>query len=50
MQRVLDPSRSSGAYFPFPLGFSLENGADQLSACFTDVTMKRYNDPTSSRR
>jgi ubiquinone/menaquinone biosynthesis C-methylase UbiE len=44
MQLVLDPARPSDACFSDPLGFSLENGADQLSACFTDVTMKRYSD------
>jgi ubiquinone/menaquinone biosynthesis C-methylase UbiE len=44
MQRVFDPARPSDAYFASPLGFSLGNGADQLSACFTDVTMKRYSD------
>jgi SAM-dependent methyltransferase len=44
MQRVLDPSRPSDAYFAAPLGFSLENGADQLSACFADVTLERYGD------
>ena len=44
MQRVLDPSRSSDAYFTVHLGFSLENGADQLSACFTDVRLERYRD------
>ena len=47
MQRVLDTPRSSDAYFASPLGFSLENGADQLSACFTDVTLERYRDSLS---
>jgi ubiquinone/menaquinone biosynthesis C-methylase UbiE len=44
MQRVLGPSRSSEAYFTVPLAFSLENGADHLSACFTDVRLERYRD------
>jgi len=44
MQHVLDPSRPSDAYFAAPLDFSLENGAEQLSPYFTDVTLQRYKD------
>jgi 2-polyprenyl-3-methyl-5-hydroxy-6-metoxy-1,4-benzoquinol methylase len=44
MQRLLDPSRPTDAYFAAPLGFSLENGAEQLSPYFSDVTLWRYRD------
>lgn len=44
MQRVLDPSRSSDACLAAPPAFSLENGADQLSANFKDVELRRYED------
>ena len=30
--------------FDAPLGFSLENGAPQLSRCFAEVTLRRYPD------
>ncbi|CAN5794919.1 MAG: class I SAM-dependent methyltransferase [Rubrobacter sp.] len=44
MQRILDPSRTAEGYFRDPLGFSLENGAEQLSPWFSDVTLRRYED------
>jgi ubiquinone/menaquinone biosynthesis C-methylase UbiE len=44
MQRILDPSRPTEGYFREPLGFSLENGAGQLSPRFSDVTLRRYED------
>jgi SAM-dependent methyltransferase len=44
MQRVLDPSRSDDGYFQDHLEFSLENGAEQLSPWFSDVTLRRYED------
>lgn len=42
MQRILDPSRPSDAYFVAHLGFSLENGAGQPSPCFEDVALQWY--------
>jgi SAM-dependent methyltransferase len=44
MQRVLDPSRPTDEYFREPLEFSLENGAEQLSPWFPEVTLRRYED------
>jgi ubiquinone/menaquinone biosynthesis C-methylase UbiE len=44
MQRVLDPSRPTDGYFQDLLNFSLENGAEQLSPWFSDVTLRRYED------
>lgn len=45
MQQILDPSRpTSGYYFGNLLEFSLENGAEQLSPWFSDVTLRRYED------
>jgi ubiquinone/menaquinone biosynthesis C-methylase UbiE len=44
MQRVLDPSRPTDGYFGEPLQFSLENGAEQLSPWFSEVTLRRYED------
>jgi len=44
MQRILDPSRPGDNYFGTPLDFSLENGAEQLSPWFSDVTLRRYED------
>ena len=44
MQRVLDPSHPTDGYFREPLEFSLENGAEQLSPWFSEVTLRRYED------
>ena len=44
MQRVLDPSRPTDDYFRDLLEFSLENGAEQLSSWFSEVTLRRYED------
>jgi ubiquinone/menaquinone biosynthesis C-methylase UbiE len=45
MQRVLDPSRpTNGYYVRNLLEFSLENGAEQLSPWFSEVTIRRYED------
>lgn len=44
MLRVLDPSRSTDDYFRGVLEFSLENGAEQLSPWFREVTLQRYED------
>ena len=44
MRRVLNPKRTDDAYFQSPPGFSLENGAEQLSPWFSDVTLRRYED------
>jgi len=44
MQRILDPSRPSEDYFAPHLEFSLENGAEQLSPRFSDVTLRRYRE------
>src|SRR5918994_1679809 len=44
MQRILDPSRPADNYFGTTLDFSLENGAEQLSPWFSDVTLRRYED------
>jgi ubiquinone/menaquinone biosynthesis C-methylase UbiE len=45
MQQILDPSRpTSGYYFRNLLEFSLENGAEQLSPWFSEVTLRRYED------
>ena len=45
MQQILDPSRpTNGYYFGNLLEFSLENGAEQLSPFFSEVTLRRYKD------
>ncbi|HET7272083.1 MAG TPA: class I SAM-dependent methyltransferase [Rubrobacter sp.] len=44
MQRVLDPSRPTDGYFRDVLEFSLENGAEQLSPWFPEVTLRRNQD------
>jgi SAM-dependent methyltransferase len=44
MQRVLDPGRGESGYFRDRLGFSLENGHEQLSRHFADVSFSRYDD------
>jgi hypothetical protein len=44
MQHLLDPSSPVERYFPTPLAFSLENGAEQLSPWFSEVTLRRYED------
>ena len=44
MRRVLDPGHADDAYFQSPLGFSLENGVEQLSPWFSDVRLRRYED------
>jgi ubiquinone/menaquinone biosynthesis C-methylase UbiE len=44
MQHLLYPSRPAESYFQGLLEFSLENGADQLSPWFSDVTLQRYED------
>ena len=44
MQRALDPSRPANGYFRDLLEFSLEDGAEQLSPWFPDVTLRRYED------
>jgi SAM-dependent methyltransferase len=42
MQHMLDPSSPVERYFPTPLAFSLENGAEQLSPWFSEITLRRY--------
>ena len=45
MQRILAPSCPPGGFFfGTHLDFSLENGAEQLSPYFSDVTLQRYED------
>ncbi|HWS80026.1 MAG TPA: class I SAM-dependent methyltransferase [Rubrobacter sp.] len=45
MQQILDRSRpTDGYYFGNHLEFSLENGAEQLSPFFSEVTLRRYED------
>jgi SAM-dependent methyltransferase len=44
MQSVLDPSRPTDNYFGEPLEFGLENGTEQLSPWFSDVTLRRFED------
>lgn len=44
MLRVLDPSRPTDDYFREPLGFSLENGTEQLSPWFSEVSLRRFRD------
>jgi ubiquinone/menaquinone biosynthesis C-methylase UbiE len=44
MQCVLDPSRPADGYFRDLLEFSLEDGAEQLSPWFPEVTLRRYED------
>jgi len=44
MQRILGPSRPPEGFFGTHLDFSLENGAEQLSPYFSDVTLRRYCD------
>lgn len=44
MQRVLDPTRGDAGYFRDLLGFSLENGGEQLSRHFQEVSLHRYRD------
>jgi SAM-dependent methyltransferase len=42
MRHVLDPSHPSDAATKDPMGFSLENGAAQLSQWFLEVSLRRY--------
>ena len=44
MKRVLDPAHPVDRATGQPLGFGLENGAEQLSPWFSDVTLRRYED------
>jgi ubiquinone/menaquinone biosynthesis C-methylase UbiE len=44
MQHLLDPSSPVERYSPTPLAFSLENGAEQLSPWFSEVTLRGYED------
>jgi SAM-dependent methyltransferase len=44
MFRVMDPSHPAGSFFRDPPGFSLENGAEQLSPWFPEVSLRRYQD------
>ncbi len=44
MRRVLDPGRTDDTPFVSPLGFSLENGGEQLSPWFAEVSLRRYED------
>ena len=44
MQHLLDPSHPTDSYFSTPLGFSLENGAEQLSPYFSGVELRWYKD------
>ena len=44
MQRVLDPSRPDDRYFQTNLSFSLENGEEQLSRWFGEVSLLRRED------
>jgi ubiquinone/menaquinone biosynthesis C-methylase UbiE len=44
MQRIIDPSRQAESYVGDRLEFSLENGAEQLSPWFSDVTLRRFED------
>ena len=44
MQHLLNPSRPAERYLPTPLASSLENGAEQLSPWFSEVTLRRYED------
>ena len=45
MQQILDPSRpTNGYYLGNLLEFSLENGTEQLSPWFSEVTLHRYED------
>ena len=44
MRRVLDPTRTDETPFVNPLGFSLENGEEQLSPWFDEVALRRYED------
>ena len=44
MRHVLDPSHPPDAATREPVGFSLENGAAQLSRWFLEVSLSRYED------
>ena len=44
MLRVLDPSRPDDRYFQSDLSFSLENGKEQLSRWFHEVSLRRRDD------
>lgn len=44
MLRALDPSHPAGSFFRDLPGFSLENGAKQLSLWFSEVSLRRYED------
>jgi ubiquinone/menaquinone biosynthesis C-methylase UbiE len=44
MRHVLDPSHPPDAATKEPPGFSLENGAAQLSQWFLEVSLRRYED------
>ena len=44
MQCILDPSHPTDGYFRDPLGFSLENGTEQLSPWFAEISLGCYED------
>jgi SAM-dependent methyltransferase len=44
MRHILDPSHPPDAATKVPPGFSLENGAAQLSQWFLEVSLRRYED------
>lgn len=44
MLRVLDPTHPADGFFRNPPGFRLENGAEQLSPWFAEISLRRYED------
>jgi len=44
MKRILDPAHPADSATERPLGFALENGAEQLSPWFATVSLRRYDD------
>ena len=44
MKHILDPAHPADVATKQPLGFDLENGTEQLSPWFPDVSLQRYED------
>ncbi len=44
MKRILDPTHPAATATSQPLGFSLENGTEQLAPWFAEISLRRYED------
>ncbi len=50
MKRILDPTHPADTATRRPLDFSLENGTEQLSPWFRDLSIRRYEDAVTETR